>query len=297
MQTLASRVDGDAPGMSLGAPSPWRAALRNKVVLAGTAVALLIVVAAIGAPWLARVDPEAQNFELLESPPSRQAWFGTDRFGRDIYARVVFGARISLTVASLSMALAMLVGGTLGLVSGYVGGWWDLGINRVLDVGFAIPGLLLSIGIAAMRGPGTASAIIAIAIVYTPQFARVMRGPVLAERQRDYVEAGRALGAGAPRLVVRHVLPNVIAPFVVQGTVGFSQAILIEASLSYLGLGAQPPTPSWGTMLSEGRDYLEAAPWMSIFPGLAIMLTVLAFNLLGDGLRDILDPKARRGLG
>jgi peptide/nickel transport system permease protein len=296
MVDTADRNMKDAPALS-EVQSPWRTVLRhalhNKVVLAGAGVAWLIILAALFAPWVAWVDPAEQNFDLLESRPSAQAWFGTDRFGRDIYARTVFGARISLMVASISIATAMFCGGTLGLVSAYLGGWWDLCINRLLDVFFAIPGLLLSIGIAAMRGPGLESAIYAISIVYTPLFARVMRGPVLAERQRDYVEAIQALGAGTLRVALRHVLPNVISPFVVQSTVGFSQAILIEASLSYLGLGSQPPTPSWGTMLSEGRDYLETAPWMSIFPGLAIMLAVLAFNLLGDGLRDILDPKSR----
>jgi peptide/nickel transport system permease protein len=184
----------------------------------------------------------------------------------------------------------MLVGGTLGLAAGYLGGAWDNAISRVLDVFFSIPGLLLAVGIAAMRGPGVNSAIIAIAIVYTPLFARVMRGPVLAEREKEYIEAVRALGASRLSVALRHVLPNVMSPFVVQGTVAFSQAILIEASLSYLGLSAQPPTPSWGNMLNEGRAHLETAPWISVFPGVAIMVAVLAFNLLGDGLRDVLDP-------
>jgi peptide/nickel transport system permease protein len=185
----------------------------------------------------------------------------------------------------------MLVGGLLGLTAGYLGGRCDNLINRVMDVFFSVPGLLLSVGIAAMRGPGINSAVIAITIVYTPIFARVMRGPVLAEREKEYVEAVRALGAGRVAVALKHVLPNVLSPFVVQGTVAFSQAILIEASLSYLGLSAQPPTPSWGNMLNEGRTYLETAPWISVFPGLAIMVAVLAFNLVGDGLRDVLDPR------
>jgi peptide/nickel transport system permease protein len=209
-----------------------------------------------------------------------------------VLSRVIHGSRISLYVALTSIVSAMAVGGALGLIAGYVGGAWDNGINRLLDVFFSVPGLLLAVGIAAMRGPGVNSAVLAIAILYVPIFARVMRGPVLAERAKDYVEAVRALGASRLSVALRHVLPNVISPFVVQGTVALSQAILIEASLSYLGLSAQPPTPSWGNMLNEGRTYLETAPWISVFPGIAIMITVLAFNLIGDGLRDVLDPSA-----
>jgi len=250
-------------------------------------VATLTVGTAVFAGYLAPVAPDEQNFDLIETPPGLKALLGTDRFGRDVLSRVIHGARISLSVAGVSIVSAMLVGGTLGLAAGYLGGR----INRVMDVFFSVPGLLLSVGIAAMRGPGIESAMIAIAIVYTPLFARVMRGPVLAEREKEYVEAVRALGAGRLSVALRHVLPNVLSPFVVQGTVAFSQAILIEASLAYLGLSAQPPTPSWGNMLNEGRTYLETAPWISVFPGIAIMVAVLAFNLLGDGLRDVLDPR------
>ena len=254
-------------------------------------MATLTVGTAVFAGYLAPVAPDEQNFDLIETPPGLKALLGTDRFGRDVLSRVIHGARISLSVAGVSIVSAMLVGGTLGLAAGYLGGRWDNLINRVMDVFFSVPGLLLSVGIAAMRGPGIESAMIAIAIVYTPLFARVMRGPVLAEREKEYVEAVRALGAGRLSVALRHVLPNVLSPFVVQGTVAFSQAILIEASLSYLGLSAQPPTPSWGNMLNEGRTYLETAPWISVFPGIAIMVAVLAFNLLGDGLRDVLDPR------
>jgi peptide/nickel transport system permease protein len=270
-----------------------RRALRSSVVLGGLVVAALIVLAALFASVLAPVAPDEQNFDLLEKPPGRAAWMGTDRLGRDVLSRVIHGSRISLYVASVSIGSAMLVGGALGLTAGYLGGAWDNLVSRVMDVFFSVPGLLLSVGIAAMRGPGVNSAVIAIAIVYTPIFARVMRGPVLAEREKEYVEAVRALGAGRTKVALRHVLPNVLSPFVVQGTVAFSQAILIEASLSYLGLSAQPPTPSWGNMLNEGQTYLETAPWISVFPGLAIMTAVLAFNLLGDGLRDVLDPRSQ----
>ena len=266
---------------------------RSGVVAAGAVVALLVVGVAVFAPVVAPHPPDEPNFDLIEAPPSYKAWFGTDRLGRDVLSRVIYGSRISLSVAVVSISASMLVGGGLGLGSGFAGGTWDNVINRVMDVFFSIPGLLLAVGVAAMRGPGVNSAILAIAIVYMPVFARVMRGPVLAEREKEYVEAVRALGATRWSVALKHVLPNVLSPFVVQGTVAFSQAVLIEASLSYLGLSAQPPTPSWGNMLNEGRTYLETAPWISVFPGIAIMVTVLAFNLLGDGLRDILDPNSQ----
>ena len=262
------------------------------MVVVGAVVALAIVVMALGADVLAPHPPDDQNFDLIEARPGRAAPFGTDRFGRDVLSRVIHGSRISLYVALTSILVAMALGGALGLFAGYVGGAWDNGINRVLDVFFSVPGLLLAVGIAAMRGPGVNSAVLAITILYVPIFARVIRGPVLAERAKDYVEAVRALGASRLAVALKHVLPNVVSPFVVQGTVALSQAILIEASLSYLGLSAQPPTPSWGNMLNEGRTYLETAPWISVFPGIAIMITVLAFNLIGDGLRDVLDPSA-----
>jgi peptide/nickel transport system permease protein len=270
-----------------------RRVLRNALVAIGAVTALVIIASAVFAPVLAPHPPDEQNFDLIESAPGAKALFGTDRFGRDVLSRVIFGARISLYVALTSITASMLVGGALGLSAGYLGGAWDNAVNRVMDVLFSIPGLLLAVGVAAMRGPGVNSAVFAIAIVYTPIFARVMRGPVLAEREKEYVEAVRALGATRLVVAVKHILPNVMSPFVVQGTVALSQAILIEASLSYLGLSAQPPTPSWGNMLNEGRTYLETAPWISVFPGIAIMVTVLAFNLIGDGLRDILDPSAQ----
>ena len=229
-----------------------RRVLRNALVALGAVTALVIIASAVFAPAIAPHPPDEQNFDLIESAPSAKALFGTDRFGRDVLSRVIFGARISLYVALTSITVSMLVGGALGLSAGYLGGAWDNAVNRVMDVLFSIPGLLLAVGVAAMRGPGVNSAVFAIAIVYTPIFARVMRGPVLAEREKEYVEAVRALGATRLVVAVKHILPNVLSPFVVQGTVALSQAILIEASLSYLGLSAQPPTPSWGNMLNEG---------------------------------------------
>jgi peptide/nickel transport system permease protein len=256
----------------------------------GAGFAMLIVAMALFASVLAPYPPDEQNFDLMEAKPGAKAFFGTDRFGRDVLSRVIYGARVSLYVAVTSIGLAMLAGGALGLIAGYAGGTWDNAINRVMDVFFSVPGLLLAVGVAAMRGPGVNSAVVAITIVYTPLFVRVMRAPVLVEREKEYIEAVRALGATRLVIALKHLLPNVLSPFVVQGTVAFSQAILIEASLSYLGLSAQPPMPSWGNMLNEGRTYLETAPWISVFPGVAIMVAVLAFNLIGDGLRDVLDP-------
>jgi peptide/nickel transport system permease protein len=285
----ALRAAPAAPSRA-GWSRPLRRLTRSAVVVAGAVGAVLIVGMALFANAIAPYPPDEQNFDLIETAPGAKALFGTDRFGRDVLSRVIHGSRISLYVAAVSITIAMLAGGVLGLTAGFLGGAWDNGINRVLDVFFSVPGLLLSVGIAAMRGPGVNSAVIAIAIVYIPLLARVMRAPVLAEREKEYVEAIRALGATRWVVALKHVLPNVISPFVVQGTVAFSQAILIEASLSYLGLSAQPPTPSWGNMLNEGRTYLETAPWISVFPGIAIMVAVLAFNLLGDGLRDVLDP-------
>jgi peptide/nickel transport system permease protein len=295
---VEARSEAVVGGIALAAPRarwgrPLRRAARSSLVVLGAFAALAIVALALFAGRVAPQPPDEQNFDLIEAAPSARAPFGTDRFGRDVLSRVIHGSRISLYVAGVSVSAAMALGGALGLAAGYLGGHWDNAINRVMDVFFSIPGLLLAVGIAAMRGPGINSATLAIAIVYTPLFARVMRGPVLAEREKEYVEAIRALGATRWTVALKHVLPNVLSPFVVQGTVALSQAILIEASLSYLGLSAQPPTPSWGNMLNEGRTYLETAPWISVFPGLAIMVTVLAFNLIGDGLRDILDPSAQ----
>jgi peptide/nickel transport system permease protein len=202
----------------------------------------------------------------------------------------VHGARSSLGIAASSVVVSLVIGSALGLISGYFGGALDLVTGRIMDVLFSFPALLLAIAIAAMLGPGVRNAALAIAVVYTPLFARVIRGPVIAERHRDYVQAARVIGASHIAIIYRHVLPNVVSPIIIQASAALSAAILIEAALSYVGLGTQPPAPSWGTMLSEGRTFLETAPWMSIFPGLAVAITVLAFNLLGDGLRDAFDP-------
>jgi peptide/nickel transport system permease protein len=270
-----------------------RPLVRNRLVLCGTSLILLVVLLAVLADVVAPYDPTDMKVVDALKRPSAPHPFGTDRFGRDVLSRTIYGSRIALGVALSSIAIAFAIGTVLGLVGGYVGGWPDLVIGRVMDVFFSFPTLILAIGIAAMLGPGLNNAALAIAVVYAPLFSRVARGPVIAEREKDHVAAARGLGAGWPRIVFRHILPNVLAPLIVQASVSLAFAILIEASLSYLGLGTQPPDPSWGTMLNEGRTYLETAPWMSIFPGLAIMVTVFGFNLLGDGLRDTLDPQLR----
>ena len=275
----------------------WRRTVRilarNRLVLAGSVLVVLVILTALLAGAIAPYDPIANNVRAALQPPSAYYPFGTDRYGRDIFSRVVFGSQLSLLVALVSVAVAATSGTLLGLASGFFGGWVDDVIGRVMDVLFSFPALVLAIAVAATLGPGLTNAVIAIAVVYAPLFGRVVRGPVLVERAKDYVEAARALGAGAPRLILRHILPNVLSPLIVQVTLTFSHAILLESYLSFLGLGTQPPYPSWGTMLQEGRTFLETAPWTSIFPGLAIMLAVLAFNLLGDGIRDVLDPRLR----
>lgn len=270
-----------------------RTLTRNRLVLAGLIMVIGLVLVAALAGLIAPYDPIANNVRAALQPPSAYYYFGTDRFGRDVFSRVVYGSRESLWVAFASVVLSASLGVTLGLLAGYYGGWLDDVIGRVMDVLFSFPALLLAIGVAAMLGPGRENAILAIAIVYAPLFGRVVRGPVLVERSKEYVEAARLLGASSPRVLLRHVFPNVLSPLIVQATITFSHAILTESYLSFLGLGIQPPYPSWGTMLQENRTFLETAPWTSIFPGLAIMLSVLAFNLLGDGIRDALDPRTR----
>jgi len=270
-----------------------RPALRNRLVVFGAGIVAVIVVLAVFASVVTPYDPtEMKVIDALKAPSVAHP-FGTDRFGRDVLSRTIHGSRIALGVALSSITLAFVLGTLLGVIGGYAGGWPDLAIGRTMDVLFSFPTLILAIGIAAMLGPGLDNAALAIAVVYAPLFSRVARGPVIAERAKDYVSAALALGAGPLRMAFRHILPNVMAPLIVQVSIGLAYAILTEAALSYLGLGTQPPAPSWGTMLNEGRTYLETAPWMSVFPGVAIMLAVLGFNLLGDGLREVLDPQLR----
>lgn len=271
----------------------WRLARKNVIGSLGGLVVLSLVLLAIFAPFVAPYAPN-DHVEKRLLPPSSSHVLGTDEFGRDVLSRIVFGSRVSLYVGVVAVAIALLLGAITGLVSGYAGGLIDNVLMRVVDVVFSFPALVLAIAITGILGPHLNNAVIAIGIVYAPRFARVVRGPTLSVMTQEYVLAARALGAPPGRIVLFHILPNVAAPTIVQTSLSVSTGILTEAALSFLGVGAQPPTPSWGTMLGTGRVYLETAPWLAIFPGIAIMLAVLGFNLFGDGLRDVLDPTLRR---
>jgi len=281
-----------AAGRSFGLGGILAAVAREPVALLGLVLVLTYVAVALFVSFLPLRDPLLPSAQRLAAP-SGEFPFGTDALGRDLLSRVLHGSRLSIEVAVLSVAIATFVGGILGLVSGYLGGVADLVIGRVMDVFFAFPAILLALGIVAALGPDPRNVIIAIAVVYTPIFARVVRGPVLALKARDFVEAARAIGATQTRIVARHIVPNLLSTLIVQVSLALSWAVLTEGALSFLGLSAQPPAPSWGVMLNEGRQYLEFATHLAIFPGLAIMIAVLGFNLLGDGLRDALDPQRR----
>lgn len=273
-------------------PPLLRRIIRNRLVLVGLIIIIVLLIVAVFADFVAPHEPDALDMKMKLQPPTLQAPFGTDRYGRDILSRVIYGSRISLGIAFSSVAIALVVGTVLGLISGYFGGILDIIISRVMDVLFSFPMLLLAIALAAMMGPGTGNAIRAIAIVNIPFFARVVRGSTLAVRQYEYIQAARVIGAGHSRIIFKHILANVVSPLIVQTSITIAYAILVEASLSYLGLGAEILDPSWGNILNEGRAFLQQAPWISIFSGMAIMVVVLAFNLVGDGLRDALDPRS-----
>ena len=258
------------------------------IVLVGTFLGL-----ALTAPLVSPFDPTAQPARRL-LPPGGRYLLGTDEFGRDVFSRIVHGARISLQVGIVSVGIALAVGGVLGLVSGYCLGIVDALTGRLVDVMFAFPSIILIIALSGVLGASLTTAMVAIGVVYSPIFARIVRAPTLVVVQQPYVEGARALGASVARVVSRHVVPNIAAPIIVQTTLSFSTAILSEATLSFLGLGTQPPDPSWGTMLSAGRRFMELAPWVTVYPGLAIALTVLGLNLVGDALRDALDPRLRQ---
>jgi peptide/nickel transport system permease protein len=274
---------------------PWRRALRRLVrrraALAGLAVVLFFIALAVLAPLVAPYDPLATDWAAVRKAPSAAHWFGTDEIGRDVLARVIWGSRASLLAGLVSVSLAVMVGVPLGLVSGYLGGAFDGTVMRLIDAMLAIPFLILAIALAAFLGPNLTNAMIAIGVSQTPIFARLTRGQVLSVKHEDYVEAARALGNPHRRIVLRHILPNVVAPILVQATLAAAAAIIAEASLSFLGLGQQPPDPSWGSMLNTAKNFIPQAPWMAVWPGLAIFLLVLALNLFGDGLRDALDPR------
>lgn len=272
----------------------WRRLRRNRFALAGGAVLLLLVASAVAAPLVAPYDPVTQDYDHLLEGASPQHPLGTDDFGRDILSRVIYGARISLSVGFLGTLLGVALGAVLGITAGFYGGWFDNLAMRLLDIQLAFPGLLLAIAIIAVLGVGAQNVVIAIGIFSVPTFARVLRGSLLTLKEHDFVTAARAVGAGDARLMFVHLLPNALAPALVIATLRLGTAILTAASLSFLGLGIRPPSPEWGAMLSDGRQFLQLAPHVAIFPGLAILVTVLALNLLGDGLRDALDPKLKK---
>ncbi len=257
----------------------------------GFVLVLIAVVAAVAAQLIAPFDPDAPDFAAVLAPPSLAHLLGTDELGRDVFSRIIFGARVSLFVGFFSVAGALVLGTGLGLVAGYFGGLLGTLIMRVMDVVFAFPSILLALAIAAVLGPSLVNAVLAIAIVNLPVFARIARAQTLVVSQLDFVEAKRALGFGSTNILVRTVMPNMLAPIIVQGSLLFAAAIITESYLSFLGLGAQPPTPTWGNMLRNAIGFLDLAPWLAWFPGAAIFLTVLGFNLLGDALRDIFDPR------
>ncbi len=271
----------------------FRRLARNPVGMLGLVLASLVAFAAVFGPLVTPVNPLHQSVLARFQGPSWHHLLGTDNFGRDTLARILYGYRVSVAVSFGAVAISSVVGSAIGLLAAYYGAWVDRLLMRLMDILLAFPIILLAIAVLAVLGPGGFNTALAIGIVYTPIFARLARGPALTVLEWDYVSAARAVGAGGARVVVRHVLPNIFAPILVQTTLSLSTAILVEASLSFLGLGTQPPTPSLGLMLSQSRDYMLISPWVSIFSGLAILLASLGFNLFGDGLRDLLDPALR----
>jgi peptide/nickel transport system permease protein len=288
--TVAADID-DAPRETSELRRALGRLLRRKSAVFGLIIALLLIALAVLAPWIAPFDPVKQSYTMVRKAPSLLHWFGTDESGRDILSRVIHGARASLMAGFASVVIALSLGVPFGLLAGVRGGLIDGLISRMTDAMLACPFLILAIAFAAFLGPSLTNAMIAIGITTTPIFIRLTRGQVLSVMSEDYVEAARAVGNSRVRIAWRHILPNILPALLVQMTLSMATAIIAEASLSFLGLGQQPPAPSWGTMLNTAQRFMSNAPWMAIYPGLAIFLTVLSFNLLGDGLRDALDPK------
>jgi len=273
----------------------WVKFRRDKAAIGGLIIVVALAIAALLSFWLAPFSAvAAQDLTNALQPPSSAHWMGTDQFGRDVGLRILYGARISLFVGFVAVAIGMSIGLLLGTSAGYFGGWWDTVVMRITDIMLAFPFLLLALAITAALGPSLQNALLALGIASFPSYTRLVRGSVLSLREENYIDAAKVAGASANRIMFRHLIPNLFGTLIVYGTLRVSTAILAEAGLSYLGLGAQPPTPTWGGMLSEGRDYILFFEWMPLFPGLAILLTVTGFNLLGDGLRDALDPKTRK---
>ncbi|MFX3619280.1 MAG: ABC transporter permease [Sporolactobacillus sp.] len=271
----------------------WKSYRKNKPAIVGSLLVLFFIVLAIFAPLFAPQGINDQNISIRLQPPSAQHWLGTDDFGRDILSRIVFGARLSLRVGFFAVIGSIIVGTFFGVVAGYFGKLLDTVISRFFDILLAFPSILLSIAIVTILGPSLNNALIAIAIVNVPVFGRLVRSRVLTVKEEEYIMAARSVGMGNTRIIMKHILPNSFAPIIVQGTLNIATAILDAAGLGFLGMGAQPPQPEWGTMLSESRQYITNAPWTVLFPGLAIILVVVGFNLMGDGLRDALDPRMK----
>jgi peptide/nickel transport system permease protein len=275
--------------------SPQRRALKRLArrggAVFGFAFVVFFLLLALLAPWIAPYDPVGTSWSAVRAAPSAQYWFGADELGRDVLSRIIWGTRASILAGVVSVSISLALGVPIGMLAGYVGRWVDALISRITDAMLACPFLILAIALAAFLGPSLTNAMIAIGISATPVFIRLTRAQVLAAKSEDYVEAARALGNPHYRIALRHILPNIVAPLIVQATLAIAAAVIAEASLSFLGLGQQPPAPSWGSMLNTARNYVDQAPWMAIWPGVSIFLLVLSFNLLGDGLRDALDPR------
>lgn len=267
-------------------------ALGNRSLMVGVALLVLIILLAVLAPWISPYDPNDQDAIASLGAPNAQHWFGTDFFGRDVLSRVIWGARVSLFVGAVSTAISMLLGGSIGILSGYVGGRFDQAVMAVMDVLLSFPQLIMGLIIVALLGANLTDLILAIAITAVPPFARVARGPTLSLKERDFVEAGRALGFSNLRIMLVHILPNVLDDLIVMGSLWLATAIRTEASLSFIGLGLPPPTATWGSIIREGFENLLDAPWLAVFPSLAVLVVMLALNMIGDGLRDATDPKA-----
>ncbi|MGX2960639.1 ABC transporter permease [Peribacillus sp. JNUCC 23] len=297
MPVLAKRENETNQLQQEEAVSPWREGWKsfkkNKVALVGLGIVLFFMIIAVLAPLLAPYGINEQELSIRNNPPSPEHWFGTDDFGRDIFSRVLYGARISLWVGLVSVSGSVIVGCFLGIIAGYYGRWIDTVISRIFDIMLAFPSILLAIAVVAVLGPSLQNALIAIAIINIPNFGRLIRSKVLSVKQEEYIMAARAVGMSDGRILFHHVLPNSLAPIIVQATLAIATAIIEAAALGFLGMGAQPPQAEWGKMLADSRQYIIQAPWTVLFPGIAIMLTVLGFNLMGDGLRDALDPKMK----
>ncbi len=289
--TLASQTIAEK--RQLRAVEFLRKAIKHRLLMTGFSIIVVLGVVALFGRQLAPYDPNGMDFSVLFSPPTLAHPFGTDEFGRDVFSRVLYGAAVSFQVAFIAVLISGSAGVILGAVAGFYGQWLDEIIMRFMDILFAFPAVLMAITIMAILGRGVGNAMIAIAIVYIPIFARVARGAVLSVRGREFVTAAKALGQDNGSIIFKHILPNALGPIIVQTSLSLAFAILAEAALSFFGLGTQPPDPSWGRMLSEGRSFLRQAWWMGVFPGLAIMIAVMGFNFFGDGLRDLLDPRMK----